>query len=104
MAGKKNDMIKVMRLLQFTDSQFPVGTFTFSNGLETASFEGIVKDASPLSYYFLFPSSFFNDGDDDVRGHDHDNELYDRDHVHENDFRDLRHQKVFLFHEEPDME
>ena len=41
-------MIKVMRLLQFTDSAFPVGTFSFSNGLETASFEGIVKDAKTL--------------------------------------------------------
>ena len=37
-----------MRLLQFTDSAFPVGTFSFSNGLETASFEGIVKDAKTL--------------------------------------------------------
>ena len=46
--AKANDMVKVMRLLQFTDSQFPVGTFSFSNGLETASFEGIVKDAKTL--------------------------------------------------------
>lgn len=37
-----------MRLLQFTDSAFPVGTFSFSNGLETASFEKIVKDADSL--------------------------------------------------------
>ena len=43
-----NDMLKVMRLLQFTDSAFPVGTFSFSNGLETASFEKIVKDARTL--------------------------------------------------------
>ena len=47
----QNDMIKVMRLLQFTDSQFPVGTFSFSNGLETASFEGIVKDAKTLKEF-----------------------------------------------------
>ena len=49
--GKTNQMSKVMRLLQFTDSAFPVGTFTFSNGLETASFEGIVKDAKTLKAF-----------------------------------------------------
>ncbi|MCH5236566.1 MAG: urease accessory protein UreF [Muribaculaceae bacterium] len=43
-----NDMVKVMRLLQFTDSAFPVGTFSFSNGLETASFERIVTDSKTL--------------------------------------------------------
>ena len=40
-----------MRLLQFTDSAFPVGTFSFSNGLETASFEKIVKDAPSLEAF-----------------------------------------------------
>ena len=40
-----------MRLLQFTDSTFPVGTFSFSNGLETASFEGIVTNASTLEEF-----------------------------------------------------
>lgn len=40
-----------MRLLQFTDSAFPVGTFSFSNGLETAAFEGIVHDADTLEEY-----------------------------------------------------
>lgn len=38
----------VMRLLQFTDSTFPVGTFSFSNGLETAGFEKIVHDRNTL--------------------------------------------------------
>lgn len=38
----------VMRLLQFTDSTFPVGTFSFSNGLETAAFEGLVNDSQTL--------------------------------------------------------
>ncbi len=42
------NMTAAMRLLQFTDSTFPVGTFSFSNGLETASFEGIVHDAPTL--------------------------------------------------------
>lgn len=40
-----------MRLLQFTDSAFPVGTFSFSNGLETAAYEGIVSDADALKRY-----------------------------------------------------
>ena len=38
----------VMRLLEFTDSAFPVGTFSFSNGLETAAEEGLVYDAAKL--------------------------------------------------------
>lgn len=40
-----------MRLLQFTDSTFPVGTFSFSNSLETASFENIVTDAASLEAF-----------------------------------------------------
>lgn len=64
MSKKANDMIKVMRLLQFTDSQFPVGTFSFSNGLETASFEGIVKDAKTLEDFVKSQShqAAFSDG------------------------------------------
>lgn len=50
MAEDKN-FVSVMRLLQFTDSAFPVGTFSFSNGLETASFEKIVKDAKSLEKF-----------------------------------------------------
>lgn len=59
-----NEMTKVMRLLQFTDSQFPVGTFSFSNGLETASFEGIVKDAKTLEEFVKSQShqAAFSDG------------------------------------------
>lgn len=41
-------MTALSRLLQFTDSTFPVGTFSFSNGLETASFEKMVYDAKTL--------------------------------------------------------
>lgn len=64
MSTKTNDMIKVMRLLQFTDSQFPVGTFSFSNGLETASFEKIVKDAVTLEAFVRSQShqAAFSDG------------------------------------------
>lgn len=62
--SKQNDMIKVMRLLQFTDSQFPVGTFSFSNGLETASFEKIVTDAKSLEDFARSQShqAAFSDG------------------------------------------
>lgn len=37
-----------MQLLQFTDSTFPVGAFSFSNGLETAAFEKIVTNKDTL--------------------------------------------------------
>ena len=43
-----NGNAAVMQLLQFTDSAFPVGTFSFSNGLETAAYEKIVNDKSTL--------------------------------------------------------
>ena len=61
---KTNDMTRVMRLLQFTDSQFPVGTFSFSNGLETASFEKIVTDAKSLEAFAKSQShqGAFSDG------------------------------------------
>lgn len=41
----------IMHLLQMTDSTFPVGTFSFSNGLETASHLGVVHDADTLEQY-----------------------------------------------------
>lgn len=47
----KDSLATIMRLLQFTDSTFPVGTFSFSNGLETASFEHIVTDAKTLEAF-----------------------------------------------------
>lgn len=47
----KKNMVTIMRLLQFTDSTFPVGTFSFSNGLETAAYEGVVHDADTLEDY-----------------------------------------------------
>ena len=40
-----------MHVLQFTDSTFPVGTFSFSNGLETAAYEHIVHDAPTLEAF-----------------------------------------------------
>ncbi len=48
---KVHDKAAIMHLLQFTDSAFPVGSFSFSNGLETATAEGIVHDAATLETY-----------------------------------------------------
>lgn len=58
------NMTAAMRLLQFTDSTFPVGTFSFSNGLETASFEGIVSDSKSLRDFTKSQSvqAAFSDG------------------------------------------
>lgn len=39
------------RLLQMSDATFPVGTFSFSNGLETAAYEKVVTDAESLRQY-----------------------------------------------------
>lgn len=60
----QNDMTKVMKLLQFTDSTFPVGAFSFSNGLETASFEKIVRDRYSLEAFVRSQShqAAFGDG------------------------------------------
>lgn len=44
-------MDKLFNLIQFTDSAFPVGTFSFSNGLETATQLGLVHDAATLESY-----------------------------------------------------
>lgn len=44
-------MTTLFRLIQFSDSTFPVGTFSFSNGLETASHLGLVHDAETLASY-----------------------------------------------------
>lgn len=62
--NEHSDMIALMRLLQYTDSTFPVGTFSFSNGLETASFEHIVTDAATLEAFAASQSrqAAFSDG------------------------------------------
>lgn len=46
-----DEMTRLMHLLEFSDSAFPVGTFSFSNGLESAALEGIVHDAKSLEQY-----------------------------------------------------
>lgn len=38
-------------LMQFSDAMFPVGAFSFSNGLETAGYERWVHDAESLEQY-----------------------------------------------------
>ena len=59
-----DDATTVMRLLEFTDSAFPVGTFSFSNGLETAAEEGLVHDAATLEQYAqdIVRQAAFTDG------------------------------------------
>ncbi len=60
-----SSIISCMRLLEMSDSQFPrVGNFSFSNGLETASYEKIVHDADTLSQYAHAASlqSAYSDG------------------------------------------
>lgn len=46
-----DEITRLMYLLEFSDSAFPVGTFSFSNGLETAAFERLVHDARTLEQY-----------------------------------------------------
>lgn len=41
----------IMQLLQFSDGTFPVGAFSFSNGLETAAYEKIVTDRETLKQF-----------------------------------------------------
>lgn len=61
----------VMHLLQFTDSTFPVGTFSFSNGLETAGFENIVHDAETLHEFVASQAvqAAFTDGIAAIHAH-----------------------------------
>ena len=42
---------RMMRVLQFGDSLLPVGSFSFSNGLESAVAEGVVRDAATLAEF-----------------------------------------------------
>lgn len=45
------DMVLLARLLQFSDSTLPVGSFAFSNGLESAIQTEIVKDTESLQQF-----------------------------------------------------
>jgi len=44
-------MVRLGRLLQFSDSTLPVGSFAFSNGLESALQTGIVTDRASLQEF-----------------------------------------------------
>ena len=46
--GATATIARTMRLLQFGDSMLPIGTFAFSNALESAIQQGVVTDASTL--------------------------------------------------------
>lgn len=45
------NMVHLARLLQFSDSTLPVGSFAFSNGLESAVQTGIVSDGASLKQF-----------------------------------------------------
>lgn len=44
-------MVRLTRMLQFGDSMFPIGSFAFSNGLESAIQKNVVHDADTLEAY-----------------------------------------------------
>jgi len=46
-------ILEVMRVLQFGDSVFPVGSFSFSNGLESAVQRDVVHDRETLRQFVL---------------------------------------------------
>lgn len=54
----------LFHLLEFSDGAFPVGSFSFSNGLETAAHLGIVSDAESLKSYTISVATqaAFSDG------------------------------------------
>lgn len=55
---------RILRLIEFSDSAFPVGGFAFSNGIETAAAAGLVRDAATLERYTrdLTRQAAFTDG------------------------------------------
>ncbi|MBE1489351.1 urease accessory protein UreF [Plantactinospora soyae] len=52
-----------LKLLQFGDSLFPVGAFTFSGGLETAVQQGVVRDRATLEEFTRTVSHLAATGD-----------------------------------------
>jgi urease accessory protein len=46
-----NGIDKTIKLVQLCDSAFPIGSFSFSNGLESAIEYGMIKDAQSLKEY-----------------------------------------------------
>lgn len=51
------DVLELMRVLQFGDSVLPVGSFTFSNGLESAIQLGVVRDVATLGGFIRTATS-----------------------------------------------
>lgn len=49
--GGPSGMVHLARLLQFSDSTLPIGSFAFSNGLESALQTGVVSDPDSLLRY-----------------------------------------------------
>ena len=45
------NIARMMRVLQFGDSLLPIGSFSFSNALESAVQEGVVRDAATLGEF-----------------------------------------------------
>jgi len=45
------NVARMMRVLQFGDSLLPIGSFSFSNALESAVQEGVVRDAASLGEF-----------------------------------------------------
>ena len=46
--GTPSGVAFLVRMLQFGDSMFPIGAFSFSSGLESAVQKGVVTDAATL--------------------------------------------------------
>jgi urease accessory protein len=44
-------LARLMRVLQFGDSLLPIGSFSFSNALESAAAAGVVRDAASLGEF-----------------------------------------------------
>ena len=42
---------RIMRVLQFGDSLLPIGSFSFSNALESAVQQGVVRDTATLGEF-----------------------------------------------------
>ncbi len=57
-------MKRLLHLIEFSDSAFPVGAFSFSCGLETAAERGLVYDAATLEEYVrtMVEQTAFSDG------------------------------------------
>lgn len=51
MCSHTSTLLSLFRLSQLSDSAFPVGSFSFSMGLEAAATEGIVKDSRELEEF-----------------------------------------------------